>query len=113
MVNRVKGGGRAPPPPPSPGWANFSIMMECTPESSGHCHSVYSVGRKANVFSLAKSKQPLMGEKDQRKGCSAHTKSSVSLSADGHCREGGRRSETMKLARVQTKNTCFVVSNFC
>jgi hypothetical protein len=37
MVDRVKGGGRAPPP--SPGWADFTIMMECTPESS-HCHSV-------------------------------------------------------------------------
>ncbi len=32
MVDRVKRGGRAPPP--SPGWANFSIIMECTPESS-------------------------------------------------------------------------------
>ncbi len=30
------------PLPPSPGWANFSITMECTPES-GHCHCVYSV----------------------------------------------------------------------
>jgi hypothetical protein len=26
-------------PPPSPAWANFSIMMQCTPES-GRCHSV-------------------------------------------------------------------------
>ncbi len=34
MVDIVKGGGRAQ--------ANFSIMMECTPES-GRCHSVYSV----------------------------------------------------------------------
>ncbi len=38
MVDRVKGGGRVPPTP-SPGWANFSIMMECTPES-GLCYSV-------------------------------------------------------------------------
>ncbi len=37
MVYIVKGGGRAPPP--LPGWADFSIMMECTPESS-NCHSV-------------------------------------------------------------------------
>jgi hypothetical protein len=26
-------------PPPPPAWANFSIMMECMPESGG-CHSV-------------------------------------------------------------------------
>jgi hypothetical protein len=36
MVDRVKGGGVHPPP--SPDWADFTIMMECTPES-GHCHS--------------------------------------------------------------------------
>jgi hypothetical protein len=29
-------------PPPSRAWANFSIMMECMPES-GRCHSVYSL----------------------------------------------------------------------
>jgi hypothetical protein len=41
MVDREKGGGRAAvhPPPPSLGWADFTLMMECTPES-GHCHSV-------------------------------------------------------------------------
>ncbi len=40
MVNVVKGGGRAPPPPPpAPAWANFSIMMECTPKSN-RCLSV-------------------------------------------------------------------------
>jgi hypothetical protein len=37
MVDRVKGGGREPTP--SPGWAEFTIMMECTPES-GHCQSI-------------------------------------------------------------------------
>jgi hypothetical protein len=43
MGERGPEGGRAPPrPPPSPGWADFTIMMECTPEI-GHCHSVYSV----------------------------------------------------------------------
>jgi hypothetical protein len=40
MVNVMKGGGRAPPP--SPAWANFTLMMECTPESR-RCYSVYSV----------------------------------------------------------------------
>jgi hypothetical protein len=40
IVDIVKGGGRAPPS--SPVWANYSIMMECSPES-GCCHSVYSV----------------------------------------------------------------------
>ncbi len=39
MVDRMKGEGRAPP---SLDWADFSIMIECTPES-GNCHSVYSV----------------------------------------------------------------------
>jgi len=29
-------------PPPSAAWANFTLMMECTPESS-RCYSVYSV----------------------------------------------------------------------
>ncbi len=40
MVNVMKGGGRAPPT--APAWANFTLMMECTPESS-RCYSVYSV----------------------------------------------------------------------
>jgi hypothetical protein len=30
-------------PPPLSAWANFTLMMECTPESS-RCYSVYSVG---------------------------------------------------------------------
>jgi hypothetical protein len=29
-------------PPPSPAWANFTLLMECTPESSRY-YSVYSV----------------------------------------------------------------------
>ncbi len=40
MVNVIKGGGRAPPP--SPARANFTLLTECTPKSSG-CNSVYSV----------------------------------------------------------------------
>jgi hypothetical protein len=36
----MKGGGRAPPP--SPAQANFTLMTECTPESSRY-YSVYSV----------------------------------------------------------------------
>jgi hypothetical protein len=36
MVDLVRGAGRAD------AWANFSIMMECSPES-GYRHSVYSV----------------------------------------------------------------------
>ncbi len=34
--DRVKGGGHAPPSPPSPGWAEFTIKMDCPPKS-GHC----------------------------------------------------------------------------
>jgi hypothetical protein len=41
MVNVMKGGGHTPPPLRA--WANFTFMMECTPESS-RCYSVYSVG---------------------------------------------------------------------
>ncbi len=47
-IDRLKGGGRSPLPPP--GWADFTIMMECTPES-GFCHSVFSVGR-GRVFTV-------------------------------------------------------------
>ncbi len=39
----MKGGGRAPPPPPpTKAWAYFTLLIECTPESS-RCYSVYSV----------------------------------------------------------------------
>ncbi len=40
MVNVMKGGGRAPPTLTI--LANFTLMMECKPESS-RCYSVYSV----------------------------------------------------------------------
>ncbi len=48
MVDRVKRGGRAPPP--SSGWAEFTIMMECTLKS-GHCQSstLSSVGRHSSM----------------------------------------------------------------
>jgi hypothetical protein len=41
MVN-VKRGVGGVHPPPSPARANFTLITECTPESSG-CNSVYSV----------------------------------------------------------------------
>ncbi len=34
---------------PSPGWADFTIMMECTPES-GHCLSVNPVAQTAEIL---------------------------------------------------------------
>ncbi len=37
IVDGVKG--RRHTPPGSPGWAEFTIMMECTSES-GHCQSI-------------------------------------------------------------------------
>ncbi len=40
MVDRVKGGGRVPPH--SAGWAEFTIMIEYTPES-GHCRSIWTL----------------------------------------------------------------------
>jgi hypothetical protein len=36
-------------PPPSPARANFTLMTECTPESSD-CNSVYSVARPAAIL---------------------------------------------------------------
>jgi hypothetical protein len=39
IVDIVKGGGACTPP--FPAWADFSIMINCSPES-GRCHSVYS-----------------------------------------------------------------------
>jgi len=43
--------------PPSPAWADFTLMMECTPES-GHGHSVYSVVPLFDLFlTLLKSTQ--------------------------------------------------------
>jgi hypothetical protein len=44
MVDRVKGEGHTPPMggAPSPVWAEFTIMMECTPES-GHCQPICSL----------------------------------------------------------------------
>ncbi len=39
LVNVMRGGGRAPPP--TPARTNFTVMTECTPESSGF-NSVYS-----------------------------------------------------------------------
>ncbi len=48
MVNVIKGVG-AVHPPPSPAKANFTLMTECTPESSG-CNSVYYVGETFSVL---------------------------------------------------------------
>ncbi len=38
-------------PPPSPARANFTLMTECTPETSG-CYSVYSVADTPPLFHL-------------------------------------------------------------
>ncbi len=35
-------------PPPSSAWSNFTLMMECTPESS-RCYSVYSVAETVSL----------------------------------------------------------------
>jgi hypothetical protein len=42
-----EGSGRALPP--TQGWADFSIMMVCTPES-GHCHSVCTLRTRCLQF---------------------------------------------------------------
>jgi hypothetical protein len=45
---RVKEGG---PAPPSPGCADFTIMLECTPES-GNCNSVCTLWSRTADVSL-------------------------------------------------------------
>jgi hypothetical protein len=50
MVNRVKGGGRVPPSLT----INFSIVMECPPES-GRCHSVCTGTVLCNFYELVPS----------------------------------------------------------
>ncbi len=39
-------------PPPSPAWANFTLMIECTPESDC-CYSVYPVGPTTEIVVYA------------------------------------------------------------
>jgi hypothetical protein len=51
MLDTVKKGVWAHPQP-SPGWANFSIMMDCTP-GSGHCHSVCTLWSAKPFFSVS------------------------------------------------------------
>ncbi len=48
MVNVMKGGGSAPPP--SPAWANFTLMMEWTPESSRYYFEYSVTGAQALEF---------------------------------------------------------------
>ncbi len=69
------------PPPQSPAWADFSFMMECTPEG-GRCYSVYSVvhthntSRKTKLAGLQRAscvgKQNYAGL--QRSSCCRKTK---------------------------------------
>ncbi len=49
MVNVIKGVGVHPPL--SPARANFTLMTECTPESS-RCNSVYSVGCTLHCYNI-------------------------------------------------------------
>jgi hypothetical protein len=49
-------------PPPLPAWANFTLLMECTPESS-RCYSVYSV---VCSWTKASLDQPVSCHEDQR-----------------------------------------------
>ncbi len=57
MVDRVQGGGRAPQP--SLGRANFSIMMECTPESD-HCHSVCTLCLCLSITAVPNNQKTLL-----------------------------------------------------
>ena len=57
MVNVMRGVGVNPPP--SPARADFTLMTECTPESSG-CYSVYSV--HITMFINSTARHRLRGE---------------------------------------------------
>ena len=53
-------------PSPSPARANFTLMIDCTPESSG-CYSVYSVGEHQAVLGcLAKWPHSFLGCAEQK-----------------------------------------------
>jgi len=59
MVNVMKGGGRASPP--SPAWANFTLMMESTPESND-CYSVFSVAGTLSILCSLTGRYGYSGE---------------------------------------------------
>jgi hypothetical protein len=64
MEGRVKGGGRASPTLTS--WANYSIMMKCTPES-GNCRSVctlWSVPMRPKARGPTQQGDPPLEESD-------------------------------------------------
>jgi hypothetical protein len=56
-------GGEGGPAPPSLGWVDFTIMMECTPES-GNCNSVCTLwSRTADVSSPSGVEVPVFNVK--------------------------------------------------
>jgi hypothetical protein len=117
MVNRVKRG-----------WANFFLMMECRPES-GHCHSVCTLWADREICSLFQRVSHRLWEKKANEKAVVIKQRALQVyqlmdtvgRAEGvdndsrffclHDSLIARR--TNKLARVQTKNTCFLVSTFC
>jgi hypothetical protein len=54
-------------PPPSPARANFTLITECTPESSG-CNSVYSVGKTVRGRGRGQKDKCGSGVQDTRVG---------------------------------------------
>ncbi len=52
MVDRVKGGGHAP------GWADFTIMTECTPESD-HCQYTVCILWDPTLFVFSEVRESL------------------------------------------------------
>jgi hypothetical protein len=60
-------GGR--PPSTLPAWANFTLMMECTPESS-RCYSVYSVVTRHMRYTVWEKEKEEEWEMELTGGCS-------------------------------------------
>ncbi len=70
-------------PPPSPAWANFTLMMECTPESNCF-YSVYSVdGTIQRVTSGSTRPEKNVLKKRVKKGKDGEKENGVKRKEDG------------------------------
>jgi hypothetical protein len=80
-------------PPPSPARANFTLITECTPESSG-CNSVYSVVYTVEcTFRLGRGGGGRRSERRYSRGATVHKYSS--FVQEGNSSQVGLKIQTM------------------